>query len=50
MGTDSDLSLLGVAQGALKSANWQSEILVGRNMLHVGENSCNSQLLSEEKV
>lgn len=47
MASGSDLSLLRIAEGALKSAKWQSELLTGRNMLYVGENSRNAQLLAD---
>jgi hypothetical protein len=43
MGTGSDLSLLSIAEEALKSAGWQSNLLTGRYMLHVGDNNRNAQ-------
>ncbi|KAJ5709686.1 hypothetical protein N7493_009977 [Penicillium malachiteum] len=40
---DSNLTLLDIAEGTLKSAGWQSNILTGRYMLHVGDNIRNAQ-------
>ncbi|KAJ5722180.1 hypothetical protein N7488_000215 [Penicillium malachiteum] len=47
---ESDLTLLDIAEGTLQSAGWQSNILTGRYILHVGDNIRNAQSAVERKL